>query len=217
MNVSPTEPTPTGTPTTGTPSAPGTPSATEHEQRAGGLDTQLPAFIRNATWLQAVAGVAAIALGVLVLVWPGPTLVVIGVLFGIYLLVTGFFQLMEGFAPHVPGHLRALTLISGAFSVLLGLICFRGAAESILLLAIWIGFGWLLRGTMEIANGISARRGWLVFVGAITLIAGIVLIVSPFGSLLTLTLVAGIWLVVVGVIELVHGIYWFLQERRRQH
>ncbi|MEV5480375.1 DUF308 domain-containing protein, partial [Streptomyces sioyaensis] len=34
-------------------------------------------------------GVAAIALGVLVLAWPSQTLRVVGVLFGIYLLATG--------------------------------------------------------------------------------------------------------------------------------
>ena len=45
--------------------------------------------------------------------------------------------------------MRALGLVSGALSILLGLICFRGPAESILLLAIWIGFGWLLRGITQ--------------------------------------------------------------------
>jgi uncharacterized membrane protein HdeD (DUF308 family) len=186
------------------------------EQARSGQSYSLPGFLRATTWpLMPVAGVAAIVLGVLVLVWPGPTLLVVGVLFGIYLLVTGAFQLFEAFAPHIPGGLRALSLVSGALSVLLGLICFRGPAESLLLLAIWIGFGWLLRGTMEIATGITARRGMLVFLGAVTLIAGIVLIVSPFSSLIALTLVAGIWLIVVGVVEIGHGIAWYRQERRR--
>ena len=54
-------------------------------------------------------------------------------LFGIYLLVTGVFQLAAAFGTHVPGHLRALHFITGALSVVLGLICFRGTLESILL------------------------------------------------------------------------------------
>jgi uncharacterized membrane protein HdeD (DUF308 family) len=173
------------------------------------------AFLSNATWpLLPIVGVAAIVLGVLVLVWPGPSLLVVGVLFGIYLLVTGVMEIVEGFAPHIPGSMRALNLIAGALSVVLGLICFRGAAESILLLAFWIGFGWLLRGISLVSVGISARRGWLVFVGAITILAGIVLVVSPATSIVTLTLLAGIWLVVIGVMEVVHGVMWYLQERR---
>ncbi|HEX5402226.1 MAG TPA: HdeD family acid-resistance protein [Pseudonocardiaceae bacterium] len=196
-----------------TPQSETTPVGQRPQRPVDGLS--LPGFLTNATWpVLPVVGVAAIAMGVLLLVWPGPSLVVVGALFGIYLVVTGVFQLAEAFAPHMPGYLRAMGLISGAFSLLLGLICFRGAAESILLLAIWIGFGWLLRGTSMIAIGVSAGRGWLVFVGVITILGGIVLIASPFGSILTLTLVAGIWLVALGVMEVAHGIQWYVQMRR---
>ncbi|MFI9271065.1 HdeD family acid-resistance protein [Kitasatospora sp. NPDC052896] len=166
--------------------------------------------LSNAAWqVLLTAGVAAIALGVFVLAWPAATLVVVGVLFGIYLLVSGVFQLAGAFGHHVPGHLRALSFISGAFSLLLGLICFRGAAESILLLALWIGFGWLMRGTLMTAMAISTHdlpaRGWQIFLGVITGLAGVVLIVSPFHSIAALTLVAGIWLIVLGVTEVIHA------------
>ncbi|WP_082119304.1 HdeD family acid-resistance protein [Saccharothrix sp. ST-888] len=167
--------------------------------------------LANATWqVLLTAGVAAVALGVFVLVWPGATLFVVGVLFGIYLLISGVFQLTAAFGHHVPGHLRALHFVSGALFLLLGLICFRGAAETILLLALWIGFGWLLRGVMLTTVAISSpalpARGWQVFLGVITAIAGVVLIVSPFRSIAALTLVAGIWLIVLGLIEIVHAI-----------
>ncbi|MFD5784529.1 HdeD family acid-resistance protein [Streptomyces sp. NPDC126933] len=155
------------------------------------------------------AGIAAIALGVFVLAWPGETLLVVGVLFGIYLLASGILQLAAAFGSHVPGGMRALHFITGALSVLLGLICFRGEAESLLLLALWIGFGWLLRGIMLVTVAVSTEglpaRGWQLFFGALTIVAGVVLIVSPFGSLAVLTLVSGVWLVVLGAAELVHA------------
>jgi uncharacterized membrane protein HdeD (DUF308 family) len=157
-----------------------------------------------------VAGVAAIALGVFVLAWPKATLHVVGVLFGVYLVVTGLFQLAGAFGSHVPGHLRALGFVSGALFVLLGLICFRGAAESVLLLALWIGFGWLIRGVMLTAVALSSQdmpaRGWQVFLGVVTAVAGVVVIVSPFGSIAVLTLVTGVWLLVLGVVETAHAL-----------
>ncbi|GAA2240166.1 HdeD family acid-resistance protein [Kitasatospora cystarginea] len=167
--------------------------------------------LANATWqVMLTAGVAAVALGVCVLAWPGATLFVVGILFGVYLLVSGVFQLTAAFGHHVPGHLRALHFVSGALFLLLGLICFRGAAETILLLALWIGFGWLLRGIMLSAAAISTpampARGWQVFLGVVTTIAGIVLIVSPFRSIAALTLVAGVWLIVLGLMEIIHAI-----------
>lgn len=157
----------------------------------------------------AVTGAVSTALGVVVLVWPGVTLRVVGVLFGIYLLISGILQLAGAFADHVPGYLRAIGLVVGTLSILLGLISFRGAAESILLLALWIGFGWLMRGIGHTVMVSSAPafpgRGWLIAGGVITAIAGVVVISAPVASIATLAVLAGIWLVVVGVSELVEA------------
>jgi uncharacterized membrane protein HdeD (DUF308 family) len=46
-------------------------------------------------------------------------------------------------------------------------------------------------------------RGWQIFLGVLTFIAGIVLIDSPFESVAVLTLVGGWWLVAVGVVEII--------------
>lgn len=189
------------------PTGPPSPTQETGDTLSGGV----PGLLAKAAWQTIIAtGVAATALGVIILVWPGATLLVVAALFGIYLLVAGAFQLAAAFGRHVPGYLRALAFLSGALSVLLGLICFRAPMQSILLLALWIGFGWLLRGITQIAAAISADglpgRGWQLVLGVITIIGAIVLITSPIRSIATLTLVAGIWLVVLGVAEVMHGL-----------
>ncbi|KUN88541.1 hypothetical protein AQJ66_06785 [Streptomyces bungoensis] len=169
------------------------------------------AAVANLGWqLLLTMGIATIALGVVALVWPGPTLRVIGVLFGVYLLAVGVFQLAAAFGTHVAGHLRVLHFITGAVSVLLGLICFRGTLESLFLLALWIGFGWLLRGILETVAAASDRtmpaRGWHVAFGIIGALAGIVMITMPFASIATLTLVVGVMAIVFGLTEVVRAI-----------
>ncbi|GGZ98911.1 HdeD family acid-resistance protein [Streptomyces bluensis] len=169
------------------------------------------ASLANMGWqILLTMGLATIALGVVALVWPGATLRVIGILFGIYLLVTGVFQLAAAFGSHVPRHLRVLHFITGAASILLGLICFRGPLESTLLLALWIGFSWLLRGTTETAAAASVQdmpaRGWHVAFGIIGALAGIVMIIMPFTSIATLTLVVGVMAIVLGLTEVVRAI-----------
>ncbi|MXM65714.1 HdeD family acid-resistance protein [Streptomyces sp. HUCO-GS316] len=180
------------------------------EPRDASLGGSLAALGNMGWQMLLTAGLAAIALGAVVLAWPGETLRVVGVLFGIYLLVIGVFQLAAAFGTHIPGHLRALHFVTGALSVLLGLICFRGTMQSILLLALWIGFSWLLRGTMVTATAASApdtpARGWMLFTGIIGMLAGVVLIVSPFDSIGALTLAAGIMAIVLGVVEVFHAI-----------
>jgi uncharacterized membrane protein HdeD (DUF308 family) len=180
-------------------------------------DVQEPPFegplhllARTAWQVVLLTGVASLVLGILVLVWPGPSLMVAGVLFGVYLIVSGVLQLAAAFGTHKATSLRVLAFMSGALSILLGLFCFRGRLESILLLALWIGIGWLIRGIMQTVAaahdpGMPAR-GWQIFLGVVTFLAGIVLIVSPFNSIAVLTVVAGWWLVVVGIVEIATAI-----------
>jgi uncharacterized membrane protein HdeD (DUF308 family) len=153
------------------------------------------------------AGLASAVLGIIVLAWPHATLTVVGVVFGLYLLVVGIMQLVAAFGTHTDTSTRVLAFISGGLSVLLGLFCFRGRLESIILLALWIGIGWLFRGIATTAAAASdpfmPARGWQIFLGVLSILAGIVLISSPFSSILVLTVVAGIWLLVVGITEVV--------------
>ncbi|MFJ5784495.1 HdeD family acid-resistance protein [Streptomyces hydrogenans] len=157
-----------------------------------------------------VAGLVALVLGVLVLVWPGASLLAAGVLFGLYLLFSGVTQLVAAFGTHATASLRVPAFISGALSILLGLFCFRGATQSILLLALWIGIGWLFRGITQTVAAASdpamPARGWQVFLGVVSAVAGVVLIVSPLESVAVLTLLGGIWLIAVGAAEIVTAI-----------
>jgi uncharacterized membrane protein HdeD (DUF308 family) len=152
-------------------------------------------------------GIAAIVLGVLVLIWPGVSVIAAGVLFGLYLVVAGVLQLMAAFGTHATPALRVLAFISGALSILLGLLCFRSAFDSIVLLALWIGVSWLFRGIVQIISSVSdanlPARGWQGFYGVVSVLAGIALIDSPLSSIGLLTLLGGIWLVALGVVEVI--------------
>lgn len=154
-----------------------------------------------------LTGILSVILGGMVLKWPGQTIVLVAIFFGAYLLVTGISQVFHAFTLHITGGGRALLFISGAASLVLAVLCFRHLGDAIWLLAIWIGIGFIFRGVAETASAISDEttpgRGWQIFLGIITLIAGIIVMASPITSLATLTLVVGIWLIVIGVMEIV--------------
>lgn len=153
------------------------------------------------------SGVLAVILGVMVLAWPAITIVVAAIFFGAYLLITGISQVIFAFSLHVSAGGRVLLFLSGAAALILAVLCFRSLQESILLLAIWIGIGFIFRGVATAVSAISdptlPGRGWEMFIGVISLIAGVILLASPFESLATLTMVVGIWLIVLGVFEIV--------------
>ncbi|MEU7413325.1 HdeD family acid-resistance protein [Streptomyces sp. NPDC042638] len=182
------------------------PSRGRHEPEPP-FEGPLHALSRAAWQVVLVTGIASLVLGVLVLLWPGASLLAAGVLFGVYLLFSGVFQLASAFGTHRTTSLRVLGFISGALSIVLGLFCFRGPMQSILLLALWIGIGWLIRGITQTVAAVhdsrTPARGWQIFLGIVTFLAGIVLIDSPFESVAVLTLVSGLWLLVVGIVEIV--------------
>jgi uncharacterized membrane protein HdeD (DUF308 family) len=155
------------------------------------------------------SGLIALALGIVVLVWPGPSILVAAVLFGLFLVLSGIVEVALALTLDVSVGNRMLFFITGALSVALGVLAFRhfGQGYAVLLLAIWIGVAFLFQGVSELTLAISHReipgRGWLVFGGVIGFLAGVVVLVWPFGSIIVLALVTGIWLVIIGIARIV--------------
>lgn len=161
-------------------------------------------------------GVVSLVLGVVVLVWPGQSVVVAAVLFGVYLLASGIAQAVAAFTIDVSGGSRVLLFLSGALSVALGVFAFHdfndGAA--VWILATWIGIGFLFQGVAETVLAISYKelpeRGWHIFAGVLTLVAGMMVIALPITSIVVLAIVTGAWLVVIGITQTV----WALTARK---
>ena len=171
--------------------------------------TAVPTLLPHLWKSTLVSGILTLTLGILVYVLPGDSILIAAVLFGIYLLITGIAQVVFAFSLHVSAGGRVLLFISGAASLVLAVLCFRhfGEGYAILLLAIWIGVGFIFRGVATSISAISdptlPGRGWQIFIGVISLLAGIVMIGSPFESLAILILIVAIWLVVIGIFEIV--------------
>ncbi|MFI9534266.1 HdeD family acid-resistance protein [Nocardia fusca] len=181
-----------------------TPSDTQYEG-------PLHQLARRAWQAMLVIGAVSVVVGVMVLVWPGPTIVVLAVLFGIYLLVSGVFQMVAAFGGHVSGGWRAMLIVSAVLSFILGFFALRHLGDAVLLMALWIGIGWMFRGVAVLVAAADAPsgtsgRGWNVFFGIVLLIGGAMLIVWPFNSVAVLTLVAGWWLIFMGIVEVVSAI-----------
>jgi uncharacterized membrane protein HdeD (DUF308 family) len=52
-------------------------------------------------------------------------------------------------------------------------------------------------------------RGWYIFVGVLTAIAGVVVLMWPITSIVALAVISGAWLVVIGAVQIV----WALSAR----
>lgn len=168
--------------------------------------------LAHRTWQSLLGiGIVSAILGIIIMVWPAATLLVVAIVFGIYLLISGIFQIASTFGVrHSHGWWRFLSFVSGALSILLAFVAFRNFESAVILLAIWVGIGWIFRGITELSVFMDQQsglpgRGWGIFTGIITVIAGGMLIIWPISSVATLVWVSGIMLVVVGVVEVLNA------------
>jgi uncharacterized membrane protein HdeD (DUF308 family) len=167
-------------------------------------------------WKSTLAlGALALIVGVAVLIWPGQLIVVAAALFGGYLLASGIAQVVAAFTVYTSPASRVLLFISGALSIVLGVLAFRdfNDGSAVWLMTLWIGIGFIFQGVSASAVAISLPempdRGWYIFVGVLTAIAGVVVLMWPITSIVALAVISGAWLVVIGAVQIV----WALSAR----
>lgn len=169
--------------------------------------TAVPSVLPHLWKATLLTGILAVILGVLVLVWPGITILVAAILFGVYLLVTGIWQVVLAFSLRSTVGGRVLLFIGGAAAVILAVLCFISLQNSIQLLAIWIGIGFIFRGVATAMSAFGDRslpgRIWEIILGVVSVIAGIIMFVAPAEGLTAIALMTGIILIVLGVVDII--------------
>jgi len=156
------------------------------------------------SWLVVGYGVLTAALGVAMLAWPHKTLLVLVALFAAQLFLSGAFQLVRAVTPWASGAAeRVLLAIGGALALLAGLLILRRPLQTLVIVTLLVGAWWIIKGVMDLVVGAmlgdtGSRLGSL-FLGALSLAAGIYVLLNPGISLLAFVWVSGVWTVVAGV------------------
>jgi uncharacterized membrane protein HdeD (DUF308 family) len=153
-------------------------------------------------WVVALRGLAAVLFGVLAFVWPGMTLAVLVLLFGAYALVDGILGIVvavRGDSTH-----RLFMGLEGLVGVLAGLATFVYPGLTALVLLYIIAFWAVVTGVLEVVAAVRLRRAitneWgLIIGGVLSVLFGIVLIVSPGAGALAVVFVIGAYAVLFGV------------------
>ncbi len=160
--------------------------------------------IGRAWWIVLILGIASLLVGILMLLATPTAVNIAAIIFGIWLLVSGVFQLVQAFDSRLETISRVLNAITGVIGIVLGIACLKSVEDRISLLILFIAIWWIMRGIVQVVVGASNKSGGLyIFLGILGIIAGVVVLVWPIGSLTVLTVVVGIWLVVLGIFEII--------------
>jgi uncharacterized membrane protein HdeD (DUF308 family) len=158
-----------------------------------------------------VTGVLALIAGIFITFWPKNSAIVLTVMLGIYFLIAGLAYVGLGiFSKGISGGARALDIILGVVFVIGGILMLVNPTESAVVIGIFlgvlIGILWIIEGAVALAQaGSSESKAWSIFFGILSIIAGIVLLFSPFWGAAVLFWVIGIALIVLGIVQIVRA------------
>jgi uncharacterized membrane protein HdeD (DUF308 family) len=173
-------------------------------------DRDVQRVTRTTSILIIVTAVSALLFGILILIWPQTTLLVVAILFGLQLLISGIVRIVSGaMESSAEGWHRGLAITFGVLIAIAGIFCLRNPALSLLTIIVLVALGWLIDGVMNIVLGAqspSGHRVGRILMGIVFLLGAILLLVFPNVALLTFVLLGGWILIAFGIVMLIAGI-----------
>jgi uncharacterized membrane protein HdeD (DUF308 family) len=163
-------------------------------------------------WAVVLRGALAVLFGLLTLIWPGVTVLVLVALFGAYALVDGVIALVTAVVGGRENRSqRVWQIVEGVAGILIGIMTFAWPGVTTLVLLWLIAFWALVTGILEIVAAIRLRREiqgeWmLILSGALSVVFGLLLIVWPAAGALTVVTLIGIYALIFGAALVMLGL-----------
>jgi uncharacterized membrane protein HdeD (DUF308 family) len=158
---------------------------------------------RGALRLTLAGAAALLAIGLLLLFWPNDSLDVTTVLTGTALLVTGALRLLHAAAAGGgAGAHRSGNVLIAILAVLAGIYCLGDMETNVVLLSLVAGLFWAMHGLVDLVAATRPGPGRVLTgtTGALSLLAGLIVIFWPAVTVPVLVAVLGAWLACDGIL-----------------
>ncbi len=158
-----------------------------------------------------IGGVLAVIVGILILVWPGKTAMVVTAIIAIYAIAAGLVYAGLGiFSKSKGGWARIGHIALGILFIIAGVVALFNLGQTTAWLAVFlgilVGIMWIVEGIVSLSTlGDAASKGWTIFFAILSIIAGIILLFSPIWGIVVLWWLLGISLIVLGIINIVRA------------
>ncbi|MBS0413368.1 MAG: HdeD family acid-resistance protein [Proteobacteria bacterium] len=162
-------------------------------------------FAKANWWMFLLGGVLYILFGVLALARPAEALLALAVIFAAFLLVDGVFSVVRALAAKGADG-RWWVFFGGLLSILVGLYALLGPVNTVLLFVYVIAFQAILFGVTVFMFGVNIRKAvsgeWVLYVtGVVSALFGLLLVWAPGLGGLSVSLMAGAWSLVIGILR----------------
>lgn len=155
-------------------------------------------------WLVLIEGIAAIIIGILLLLYPGSTLIVLVRLLGFYFLFVGILSIIGIF---IDSSMWGWKLFSGLLGILAGLVIVEHPLWSTLVVpatfVLVIAVFAIIIGIIDLIQAFSGAGWGKAALGILSILLGVVLLARPVLTFLSLPLILGIVAVAGGFLALI--------------
>ena len=175
------------------------------------------ALVQN-WWLFTLRGILAIVFGLLALIFPGPTMLSLVILFSAYMLVDGIFGIISAVRAIRRKEDRwGLLIFEGLIDIAVGILAFLWPGITVVAFVLLVGAWAIVTGAVMTAAGfrlnVSHGRWWLVLSGLLSLGFGTLLVIIPLIGAVVLTWWIGAYALAFGVALVIFS----FKLRSRQH
>ncbi len=169
------------------------------------VENPLADLFRKTRTVWAIRAVAALVIGVLVLVWPQATVSILAVLLGLYFVILGVVRVVQGFVDKdLNGGGKVANFIIGGLILAAGVVVVRNPFETAVFIVLLVGISWIFEG---IATLVDTARGHgdavSIVIGILIALAGVVVVLFAPAATTAYAVFFGIILIVVAVLDLV--------------
>lgn len=164
--------------------------------------------VRRATpwWMVLVEGIALIIVGVLLLLNPARTAVIVVQVLGIYWMIKGVMSLVSMFTDHSAWGWK---LIVGILGIIAGIIILQHPMWSTTIvgatLVLVLGIQGIIAGIIQLILAFQGGGWGLAILGVISIIIGIILLANVWLVTFSLPWVLGIFAIIGGIIAVFHA------------
>jgi len=154
--------------------------------------------IAHSWWTFLLRGVFAILFGIIAFLNPVITGVIFMIMLGAYLLVDGLAALIAAFSCRRRFGSTVWLLLIGLLGIAAGVLIVKQPGLALATAVLFVGWWAVVRGVFEIVASISAKSGTLALEGILSLIFGLILVLSPLRASVGIIWVIGIWAIIAG-------------------
>jgi len=172
------------------------------------LTDPIAAAIRHHWWLFLLRGFAAIIFGVLAIMWPGATVVVLMAFIAAYALVDGVVAIAAAVRMRATFDRWWVLLIQGLISAAFGIWAFINPLLSlwyiVISVSLWMLFAAVVQFMLARAHrAMGTSPAWSIFGGALSLVVAVLALVYPGLTVATVVVLVAWFALVMGTLQLV--------------